>query len=58
MTADQPIPPEALDRRRSFEERRAALNRWAEHNAPHWHPGQPMHRHAGGDRIHDHKENE
>jgi hypothetical protein len=56
MTAHQ-LPPEALDRRLSIAERKAALAAWAEQHAPHWHPGQPAHRHLGGDRIHDHKEN-
>jgi hypothetical protein len=58
MTADQPIPPEAMDRSVPVERRRKALTDWYEASAPHTHPALGhMHRHLGGGKPHDHKEN-
>lgn len=46
----------ALDRSRPLEERRAAFRRWADAYQTHIHPGHGWHAHAGGNRIHERKE--
>jgi hypothetical protein len=50
-----PLLTRALDRTLPLAERREAYKRWADEHAPHHHPGQPWHTHAGGDRIHHHE---